>query len=88
MSGMLPFSAVGSVRQARRPGTLSRAHPSDLVGEVCIRCHVFDSEWAVGRVVEQTLIESVGEEANRWAAVNQREGQQTANVKVQVLPKS
>lgn len=47
-----------------------------------------DGERLVGRVVEETLVESVRKEANRWTAVNQREGEQAANVKVQVVPQS
>lgn len=55
---------------------------------MCVGRHVCDGERAVGRVVEQTLVESAGEEADRWTAVNQRESQQAADVKVQILTQS
>lgn len=60
----------------------------DLAGEVCVRGHVTDSQRLIGRVVEQTLIESRREEAEWRTAVNQRERQQAANVKVQVVTHS
>lgn len=58
------------------------AHPADLVGEAGFLGHVCDVERAVGRVVEQTLVESRGEEADRRAAVNQRESEQAADIEV------
>lgn len=66
----------------------SGTHPADPAGEVCVGGHVCDGERPVGRVVEQTLVESAREEADRRTAVNQRERQQAADVKVQVLPQS
>lgn len=61
------------------------AHPPDLLGESRFRCHVPDGEGAVGRVVEQTLVESVREEANMRTAVDQSQSQQAADVEVQVV---
>lgn len=63
-------------------------HPADLADEVCVGGHVGDGERLVGRVVEQTLVESGGEEADRRTTVNQRERQQAAYVKVQVVTQS
>ena len=45
-------------------------------------------ERLVGRVVEETLVESAREEADRRTAVNQRESEQAAHVKVQVVTQS
>lgn len=63
-------------------------HPADLATEVCVGGHVCDGERLVGRVVEETLVESVREEADRRTAVNQRESEQAAHVKVQVVTQS
>lgn len=65
-----------------------RPHLVDLAGEVRARGHVTDSQRLVGWVVEETLIESRREEADGGTAVNQRERQQAAHVKVPVITQS
>lgn len=45
-------------------------HPVDLAGKGCVGGHVSDGERLVGWVVEQRLVESAREEANRRTAVN------------------
>lgn len=45
-------------------------------------------ERAVGWKVEEALVESGGEEADRGPTLNQRQRQQTAHVEVQVLTQS
>lgn len=64
------------------------SHLVDLAGEVRARGHVTDSQRLVGRVVEETLIKSRGEEADGGAAVNQSQRQQAAHIKVQVITHS
>lgn len=63
-------------------------HPAHLAGEVCVGGHVSDGERLVGRVVEQTLVESGREEADRRTTVAQRQRQQAAYVIVQVITQS
>lgn len=60
----------------------------DLMGEVRAGGHVVDAERLVGWVVEEALVESGGEEAQRRAAVDKGESQQAAHVEVQVLMQS
>lgn len=64
------------------------SHLVDLAGEVRARGHVTDSQRLVGWVVEETLIKSRREEADGGAAVNQRQRQQAASIKVQVTTHS
>lgn len=64
---------------------LPDTHPGDLLGEVALGGHVADSEGAVWRVVEQTLVKAGGKETKKRAAVNQTQRQQAAHVKVQVI---
>lgn len=66
----------------------SCTHPADLASEVCVGGHVCEGERAAGWEVEETLVESRGEEAHRRTTMNQGECQQTAHVKVQVLTQS
>lgn len=47
-----------------------------------------DSQRLIGRVVEEALIKSRGEEADGGTAVNQGERQQAADIKVQVITQS
>lgn len=47
-----------------------------------------DSEGAVWRVVEQTLVKAGGKETKTRTAVNQTQRQQTAHVEVQIIPES
>lgn len=65
-----------------------RTHPPDVAGEVRVGRHVGEAERAVGGEVKETLVESRGEEADRRPTVNQGEGQQAADVEVQVLAQS
>ena len=50
--------------------------------------HVFHSERCIPGEVEQTQVESPGEEAQRRSPVDQTQGQKTPHVKVDVLPQS
>lgn len=67
---------------------LRRTYPIDLLGEVAPGGHVADSEGAVWRVVEQTLVKAGGKETKTRTAVNQTQRQQTAHVEVQIIPES
>lgn len=57
----------------------------DMAGEVGAGGHVADSQRLVGRVVEETLVESRREEADGGTPVDQAERQQAAHVVVQVV---